>query len=145
MLEKLINTTQTVEDTLTLSLFIVVAILSIIYLLYRYIRDNSGWSDPEKICKVFLGCSSIVALCLLLLSTFSVAQTLANVKQDAKNNNVSKYYDLVKQGELLKFERKKIDGAEYLKENETAKIIKEEPKSYQVEYQGEYFEVKKGG
>lgn len=67
------------------------------------------------------------------------------MNQDAKNDNVSKYYDLVKQGELLKFERRNVDGAEFLKENGTAKIIKEEPKSYQVEYQGEYFEVKKGG
>ena len=78
------------------------------------------------------------------MSTSIATQTLANVKQDAKNDNVSKYYDLVKQGELLKFERKNVDGAELLKENETAKIIKEEPESYQVEYQGEYFEIKKG-
>lgn len=144
MLEKLINSNQTVEDFLTVELFTVAGILLITYMLYHYIRDNLGRFDAEKVCKVFLGSCSIIALILFFVKTSNIAQTLANVNQDAKNDNVSKYYDLAKQGELLKFERRNVDGAEFLKENETAKIIKEEPKSYQVEYQGEYFEVKKG-
>lgn len=144
MLEKMINTKQTVEDSLTPQLFIVGGVLLLIYLLYHYIRDNLGRFNIEKICNVIVGCCFVVALYFAFVSVSNATQTLANVNQDAKNGNVSKYYDLVKQGELLKFERKNVDGAECLKENETAKIIKEEPKSYQVEYQGEYFEVKKG-
>ena len=143
MLEKLINTNQTVEGSLTPELFIVGAILLLVYFLYHYIRDNLGRFNIEKICNVFIGCCFVIALYFLFTSISIATQTLANVKQDAKNDNVSKYYDLVKQGELLKFERKNVDGSDYLKENETAKIIKEEPESYQVEYQGEYFEVKK--
>ena len=145
MLEKLINTNRTVEDSLVPELFIVGGILLLIYFLYHYIRDNWGRFNIEKVCNVFVGCCFIVALYFVFMSTSMATQTLANVRQDAKNDNVSKYYDLVKQGELLKFERKNVDGSDYLKENETAKIIKEEPESYQVEYQGEYFEVKKRG
>ena len=144
MLEKLINTNRTVEDSLVPELFIVGGILLLIYFLYHYIRDNRGRFNIEKVCNVFVGCCFIVALYFVFMSTSMATQTLANVNQDAKNDNISKYYDLVKQGELLKFERKNVDGVDYLKENVTAKIIKEEPKSYQVEYQGEYFEVKKG-
>lgn len=145
MLEKLINTNQTVEDSLTPELFIVGGILLLVYFLYHYIRDNLGRFNVEKMCNAFIGCCFVIALYFLFMSTSIATQTLANVKQDAKNDNVSKYYDLVKQGELLKFERKNVEGADYLKENETAKIIKEEPESYQVEYQGEYFEIKKVG
>lgn len=144
MLERLIDTKQTVEDSLTPQLFIVGGILLLIYFLYHYIRDNLGRFNIEKVFNVIVGCCFVVALYFAFMSISNATQTLANVNQDAKSNNVSKYYDLVKQGELLKFERKNVDGAEYLKENETAKIIKEEPKSYQVEYQEEYFEVKKG-
>lgn len=145
MLERLIDTKQTVEDSLTPQLFIVGGILLLIYFLYHYIRDNLGRFNIEKVFNVIVGCCFVVALYFAFMSISNATQTLANVNQDAKSNNVSKYYDLVKQGELLKFERRNVDGAEFLKENETAKIIKEEPKSYQVEYQGEYFEVKKGG
>ena len=144
MLEKLINTNQTVEDSLTPELFIVGGILLLVYFLYHYIRDNWGQFNIEKMFNVFIGCCFVIALYFLFMSTSIATQTLANVKQDAKNNNISKYYDLVKDEKLLKFEQKNVDGAEYLKENVTAKIIKEEPESYQVEYQGEYFEVRKG-
>ena len=76
-------------------------------------------------------------------SSITTIERYSDIKQNP--SNVAKYYQFKQKGDLLYLDLKhKYRGSWVLQEHTKAKIIKEEPKFYQVEYQGEYFEVKKG-
>lgn len=71
------------------------------------------------------------------------ANYIANVLQDVKSDRVTKYYDVKKDGEFLKLDRKGEDVPDLLKVHAKAKIIKETSENYQVEYKGKKFEFDK--
>ena len=104
-------------------------------------RDKNG-EDYNLKRSMFL---SIFVLTFILV--FRPVMEIADVEsvliEDVKHNRISKHYSVKKEGSSLKFERKDGEGTEYFKEKVKAEIVKEDDKAYQVEYQGDYFEVKK--
>lgn len=76
-------------------------------------------------------------------SSITIIERYNDIKQSP--SNVAKYYRFRQKGDLLYLDLKhEYRGSWVLQEHTKAKIIREEPRSYQVEYQGEYFEIKKG-
>lgn len=113
-------------------------------------RDSrfKGARTKWKIVITFFWVMLFMAMSYLGYTGIKNSDTIIERYNDIKQNpsNVAKYYKFKQKGDLLYFDLKReYRGSWVLQEHTKTKIIKEKPESYQVEYQGEYFEVKKGG
>lgn len=87
----------------------------------------------------------VITLCGVFIVSPAMKRVdyIADVLQDVKSDRVAEYYNIRKDGEFLRLDRKGEDVPDLLKVHVKAKIIKESSESYQVEYKGKIFEVEK--
>lgn len=143
MLEKLLDI-QVDEGFVIFArtLFYGVIIVFAPVIIYGFMKRDKNGEDYNLKRSMFL---SIFVLTFILV--FRPVMEKADVEsaliEDVEHNRISKHYSVKKEGSSLKFERKDGEGAEYFKEKVKAEIVKEDDKVYQVEYQGDHFEVKK--
>lgn len=143
MLEKLITEQVTMSDvTFVRALFYgVFAILGFVAL-YNFYKWSRTYEAEYKVkAFVFIVISLVVAF--IVSPAMKRVDYIADVLQDVKSDRVVKYYDIKKDGEFLKLDRKGEDVPDLLKVHVKVKITKESSKSYQVEYKGKKFEVEK--
>ena len=143
MLKELITEQVTMGDITFLRalLYGVPAILWFItlYYIYKWTRTQ----EMEYKAKTFFFAVIVVMVVYLIRPVMEKADYTADVLQDVESDRVAKYYDMRKDGEYLKLVRKGIDVPDLLKAHEEVKILKETSESYQVEYKGNTFEVRK--
>lgn len=143
MLKELLTKQITIGDIAFVRglLYGVPAILLFItlYYIYKWTRIQA----MEYKAKTFF--FAVILLMVVYLISPITRQTdyIADVLQDVESERVAKYYDMSKDGEYLKLDRKGNDVPDLLKKHEKAKILKETSESYQVEYNGKIFEVEK--
>lgn len=114
------------------------------------------WQDSEYeykrfkiIGKILIGLSILigVAICeLILFFAIKIQFIKISTYYGIHNNssNVTEYYKIEQKDDLLDLKLKdKYRDLGMLQERAKAKVIKEEDSFYQIEYEGEYFEVKK--
>lgn len=121
--------------------FGVLAILWFITLYYIY-----KWTRTQEMiykAKTFFFAVILLMVVYVISPVTRKADYIADVLQDVESERVAKYYDMRKDGEYLKLDRKGNDVPDLLKAHEEVKILKETPESYQVEYNGKTFEVGK--
>ena len=143
MLKELITKQITIGDITFVRalLYGVPAILLFITFYYIY-----KWSRTYKmVYKTITFFFAVMVLMAVHLNSPLIkrADYISDVLQDVKSDRVAKYYDMRKDGEYLKLVRKGIDVPDLLKAHEEVKILKETSESYQVEYKGNTFEVRK--
>ena len=143
MLEKLITEQVTMSDVnFVRTLFYGVFAVLVFIALYDFFKWARTYETEYKVKAFFFA-----VICLLggfiASPAMKRANYTANVLQDVKSDRVAKYYDMKKDGEFLKLDRKGEDVPDLLKVHVKAKIIKESSESYQVEYKGKVFEVEK--
>ena len=122
-------------------LFGVPAILWFMTLYYIY-----KWTRTQEMiykAKTFFFAVILLMVVSVISPVTRKADYIAGVLQDVESGRVAKYYDMRKDGEYLKLDRKDNDVPDFLKKHEKAKILKETPESYQVEYNGKIFDVEK--
>lgn len=143
MLEKLMTEEVTMGDvnfvrTLFYGVFAILVFMALYYF-FKWARTY----ETEYKAKAFF----FAVICLVGGFVFSPAMKranyTANVLQDVKSDRVTKYYDVKKDGEFLKLDRKGEDVPDLLKVHVKVKIIKETSENYQVEYKGKKFEFDK--
>lgn len=143
MLEKLITEEVTMGDvnfvrTLFYGVFAILVFMALYYF-FKWARTY----ETEYKAKAFF----FAVICSVGGFIFSPAMKranyTANVLQDVKSDRVTKYYDVKKDGEFLKLDRKGEDVPDLLKVHVKVKIIKETSENYQVEYKGKKFEFDK--
>ena len=121
--------------------FGVPAILWFITLYYIY-----KWTRTQEMiykAKTFFFAVILLMVVYVISPVTRKADYIADVLQDVESERVAKYYDMRKDGEYLKLDRKGNDVPDLLKDHEKVKILKETSESYQVEYNGKIFEVEK--
>lgn len=143
MLEKLMTEEVTMGDVnFVRALFYGVFAILAFMALYYFFKWARTYETEYKAKAYFLA-----VICLVGGFVFSPAMKranyTANVLQDVKSDRVTKYYDVKKDGEFLKLDRKGEDVPDLLKVHVKAKIIKETSENYQVEYKGKKFEFDK--
>lgn len=136
---------------------ILVFILLMIGLLLAFlIAISDKWEELEysnerfkTAIKVVMGVTVLVGIIILDLMLFfgiKIKFTELSNYYNIHNNpsNVAEYYEIKQKDGLLDLKLKdKYRDLGMLQEQAKAKIVKEDDKAYQVEYQGDYFEVKK--
>lgn len=143
MLEKLITEQVSMSDvTFVRALFYgVFAILGFVAL-YNFYKWSRTYETEYKVkAFVFIVIGLVVAF--IVSPAMKRVDYIADVLQDVKSDRVAKYYDIKKDGEFLKLDRKGEDVPDLLKVHVKVKITKESSESYQVEYKGKKFEVEK--
>ena len=143
MLKELITKQITIGDITFVRalLYGVPAILLFITLYYIY-----KWTRTQQMeykAKTFFSAVILLMVVYLISPAMKKADYIADVLQDVENDRVAKYYDMRKDGEYLKLVRKGNNVPDLLKAHEEVKILKETSESYQVEYNGNTFEVGK--
>lgn len=138
--------------------FCIVSVVILLFLLFLELvigmkriwqgRDNrfKQTTRGKKVITTFLSLILFVMMNYLGFVVINSSSRAIERRNDIKQNptNVAKYYKMEQKGEFLYLNLKYEYSSSWLLQNHVkAKIVKEEPKSYQVEYQGQYFEVKK--
>lgn len=112
--------------------------------LYYFYKWSRTFETEYKVKSFFF-----FAICLfggfIIRPAMGRVDYIADVLQDVKSDRVAKYYDMRKDGEVLRLDRKGEDVPDLLKVHVKAKIIKESSESYQVKYKGKEFKVEKQG
>jgi hypothetical protein len=142
--------------------FILVFILLMVGLLLAFvIAISDKWEELEynskysskwfktsiKAVTVVTVLVGITILDMMLFSGIKIKFTELSTYYNIHNSpsNVTEYYKIEQKDDLLDLKLKdKYRDLGMLQEQAKAKIIKEDDKVYQVEYQGNQFEVKKG-
>lgn len=136
---------------------VLVFILLMIGLLLAFlIAISDKWEELEysnerfkTAIKVVMGVTVLVGVAVLEMMLFfgiKIKFTEISTYYNIHNSpsNVTEYYKIEQKDDLLDLKLKdKYRDLGMLQEQATAKIVKEEDKVYQVEYQGNQFEVKK--
>lgn len=131
-------------------------ILSISLLLELIIGMKKIWQEGDnrfkqmtrgkKVVITFLSLILFVMMNYLGFVVINSSSRAIERRNDIKQNptNVAKYYKMEQKGEFLYLNLKYEYSSSWLLQNHVkAKIAKEEPKSYQIEYQGDQFEIEK--
>ena len=138
--------------------FILVFILLMVGLLLAFlIAISDRWEDLEysderfrTVIKAVTVVTLLVGVTILEMNLFfgiKIKFTEISTYYNIHNNpsNVTEYYKVEQKDDLLDLKLKdKYRDLGMLQEQAKAKIVKEDDKVYQVEYQGNQFEVKKG-
>ena len=115
-----------------------------------WVGSEDGYKPFNTADKILIGFSMLVGLAvfeimLFFAITIQVTSLLTYFNIQDNPTNVTAYYKIEQEGDLLNLKLKdKYRDLGVLQEQAKAKIIKEDDKVYQVEYQGDQFEVKKG-
>lgn len=115
-----------------------------------WVGSEGGYKPFNTADKILIGFSMLVGLAtfeimLFFAITIQVTSLLTYFNIQDNPTNVVEYYKIEQKDDLLDLKMKdKYRDLGVLQEQAKAKIVKEEDKVYQVEYQGDQFEVKKG-
>lgn len=140
----------------TFAVILVFILLMVGLLLAFIIAISDKWEELEYSCKRFktvikatMGVTVLVGITILDMMLFfgiKIKFTELSTYYNIHNNptNVTEYYKIERKDDLLDLRLKdKYRDLGVLQEQAKAKIVKEDDKVYQVEYQGYQFEVKK--
>ena len=136
---------------------VLVFILLMIGLLLAFlIAISDKWEELEysnerfkTVTKAVMGVTVLVGVTILEMMLFfgiKIKFTELSNYYNIHNSpsNVTEYYEIKQKDDLLDLRLKdKYRDLGMLQEQARAKVVKEDDKVYQVEYQGQYFEVKK--
>lgn len=137
--------------------FVLVFILLMVGLLLAFlIAISDKWEELEysnerfkTVTKAVMGVTVLVGATILEMMLFfgiKIKFTEISTYYNIHNSpsNVTEYYKIEQKDDLLDLKLKdKYRDLGMLQEQAKAKIVKEDDKAYQVEYQGNQFEVKK--
>lgn len=141
----------------TFAVILVFILLMVGLLLAFIIAISDKWEELEYSCERFktvikatMGVTVLVGITILdmmlffgIKIKFTELSTYYNIHNSP--SNVTEYYKIEQKDGLLDLKLKdKYRDLGMLQEQAKAKIVKEDDKVYQVEYQGNQFEVKKG-
>lgn len=143
------------ENTTWLIIAIVVC-FAVVSLVATIVSLVAIWKDRDKpfrvsknvllLCMTFL--VSIlcilaeVACCLAIMGEIRGYNANKNIQTGV--SDIKDYYEIKQKGNLLYFNLKgKYRGLGILEYHATAEIIEEKPTVYKIEYEGDYFEIKK--
>jgi hypothetical protein len=114
-----------------------------------WVGSEDGYKPFNTADKILIGFSLLVGLAvfeimLFFAITIQVTSLLTYFNIQDNPTNVVEYYKIEQKDDLLDLKMKdKYRDLGVLQEQAKAKIVKEDDKVYQVEYQGNQFEVKK--
>ena len=131
MLEQLLNGDD--YNTSTIMLFGVIAILALIISIAIGFSLSALITDKD----IFLGIMALIVAIIgaagLYVPTHQLKKQINEIKT-IKKGHVEDYYRLTKDGKAIKFTLKD-DKSEYLQKQAEAKIIDEDSKTYQIQYE----------
>lgn len=141
----------------TYAVILVFILLMVGLLLAFVIAISDKWEELEyshkhlktvtKAVTVVTVLVGITVLDMMLFFGIKIKFTELSNYYNIHNNpsNVAEYYEIKQKDDLLDLRLKdKYRDLGMLQEQARAKVVKEEDSFYQIEYKGEYFEVKKG-
>ena len=145
MLKELITEEVTMGDVnFVRTLFYGVFAILVFMALYYFFKWARTYETEYKVKAFFFAVICLVGG-FVANPTMRRDNYIANVLQDVKSDRVAKYYDMRKDGDFLRLDRKGEDVPDLLKVHVKAKIIKESSGSYQLKYKGKVFKVEKQG
>lgn len=144
------------NENITWLIIAIVACFAVVPLVTTIVALVSIWKDRDKpfrvsknlllLCMTFL--VSIlcilaeVACCLAIIGEIRGYNANKNIQTGV--SDIKDYYEIKPKGNLLYFNLKgKYRGLGILEYRATAEVVEENPTVYKIEYEGDYFEIKK--